>query len=40
MPGTPLRFATGDIKRVERLLMNNEIPAGFLARITRPAGRA
>ena len=40
MPGTPLRLATGDIRRVERLLMNSETTAGLLARITRPAGRA
>jgi hypothetical protein len=37
--GTPLRLATGDIRRVERLLMNSETTAGLLTRITRPAVR-
>ena len=40
MPGTPLRLATGNIRRRERLLMNSETTAGLLARITRPAVRA
>ena len=35
----PLRLATGDIKRVERLLMNSESTARLLARITRSAAR-
>ncbi|MGO9273203.1 MAG: hypothetical protein ACLQOO_23700 [Terriglobia bacterium] len=38
--GTPRRLATGDIRRVERLLMNSETTAGLLTGITRPAGQA
>ena len=39
IPSAPLRLATGDIRRVERLLMNSETTARLLARITRPAVR-